>query len=500
MSRLPLLAALFAPAVAFAAPPASLPIQGYLTDDGGVPIDGNHDVRFRIYTSPTGTTSEVDDELPIDVDNGTFAAYVDVPHELYTANDELYLGLSVDGNAEMTPRFHIATAPYAARAVYADECDLLEGLSASDFRQVTDTIDFTDIVNLPTGLSDGDADTTYTAGAGLSLTGTEFAVSQSTVEGWAQGVSYDTPTELTDALGATYVDNQMCNAGFVLAADGSGGWVCTDPNSGTVATLQSDLATTQSGLATAQSDISVLQTTTQSLVTGTCPAGQSIRTVNANGTVVCENDDVGPTYTAGAGLTLNSGQFAADPAVVQSRVTGVCAAGSAIRTINANGTVVCQNTAYTASAGVTLTGTNFTADTTVLQARVTGTCPQGQYIRSISAAGAVTCEAAVRTTTGTAQRICTGTTPVGTTAWQVYSASGIYVDVNTSACGFTATPTYIVNMHGDSGNWSTTGGSSAYSRTATSFRIYVRYSNDSALTPASANSVGWHIEWMAIGP
>jgi hypothetical protein len=102
---------------------------------------------------------------------------------------------------------------------------------------------------------------------------------------------------------------------------------------------------------------------------------------------------------------------------------------------------------------------------------------------------------------GTAQlmKLCSGRTAEGATSWVQYLSYGIYVDVDTSSCGFGATPTYLVNMHGNSGNWATTGGSSAYSRTKTGFRIYVKYSHGGDLTPAHANQRGWHIQWLAIG-
>ncbi|MEG3660228.1 hypothetical protein V5097_22650, partial [Arenibacter palladensis] len=46
--------------------------------------------------------------------------------------------------------------------------------------------DWTSLVNIPTDIADGDDDTTYTAGTGLTLTGTVFALDNTTVtHDWA---------------------------------------------------------------------------------------------------------------------------------------------------------------------------------------------------------------------------------------------------------------------------------------------------------------------------
>ncbi len=99
-------------------------------------------------------------------------------------------------------------------------------------------------------------------------------------------------------------------------------------------------------------------------------------------------------------------------------------------------------------------------------------------------------------------RICCGQTPEGTNNRQAYRGGNrdIFVDVDTSACGFQSTPIYIVNMHGNSYNWETTGCRSGMGRTATSFRIYVRFPDGrEELTPAFANQHKWHIESIALG-
>lgn len=99
-------------------------------------------------------------------------------------------------------------------------------------------------------------------------------------------------------------------------------------------------------------------------------------------------------------------------------------------------------------------------------------------------------------------KIASGITTPGSTNWQVYGETGIYVDVDTSAAGFTTTPVYVISIGGVSHHWETTGGSSVYQPASKSFRVYLRWAQTSttreALTPQFANTHQWHINWIAI--
>jgi len=123
--------------------------------------------------------------------------------------------------------------------------------------------------------------------------------------------------------------------------------------------------------------------------------------------------------------------------------------------------------------------------------------------RASNAAGALATQLAgiegrlARDTSGAAKRICTGSTPIGSTDWQVYGSSGITVRVDTSGCSFTTRPLYITALVGENQHFVTTGGSAPYVTDATATTRFDIYIPDA--TPAGANMYKWHIEWIGIG-
>jgi len=92
-------------------------------------------------------------------------------------------------------------------------------------------------------------------------------------------------------------------------------------------------------------------------------------------------------------------------------------------------------------------------------------------------------------------KVCAGTTGRGSTNWITYGSGDLYVDVDIGGCGFVKVPTVTTSVEGSSNHWTARGTSSIYSVKSNSFRLYI----DHSISPSSANSLSWNVEWIAVG-
>lgn len=210
--------------------------------------------------------------------------------------------------------------------------DLVDGFFSIDFGAVQPLLDTTcPDGSVVSGFTDAgaiicspDADSTYGAGLGLTLTDGFFSINTGFVQQRVTGA---------------------CPAGQsirAIAADGSVTCETDDVGLGDISGVTAGVGLTgggTSGTVTVSADTTYLQRR----VSGSCPPGLFMREVAANGTVTCAADaDTDTTYTAGTGLDLAGTNFRIDPTQTQQRVTGSCPAGQSIRAIAQNGTVTCE--------------------------------------------------------------------------------------------------------------------------------------------------------------
>ena len=136
----------------------------------------------------------------------TWGALTGVPAELTDGDDDTTYsagtGLTLTGT---TFDLSQSTVEGWATGVCLDSESELTSLLDDNYLPASYVPDFGDLSGVPSGLADGDDDTTYGAGTGLTLTGTTFDVNPSTVEDWATGVCLDSESELTSLLDDNYL-------------------------------------------------------------------------------------------------------------------------------------------------------------------------------------------------------------------------------------------------------------------------------------------------------
>ncbi|HWY79133.1 MAG TPA: site-specific integrase [Candidatus Sulfotelmatobacter sp.] len=105
------------------APPRKLSFQGKLLDNTNTPITAETPLRFALYNNPTASGEALlwQERQDIKPDqNGYFSATLGkitrLDQNLFTDNQSLYIGISVNGKQELSPRQQIPTANFAANS------------------------------------------------------------------------------------------------------------------------------------------------------------------------------------------------------------------------------------------------------------------------------------------------------------------------------------------------------------------------------------------------
>ncbi|HYF63153.1 MAG TPA: hypothetical protein VD886_10100 [Herpetosiphonaceae bacterium] len=185
---------------------AAFTYQGRLMD-GTQPASGSYAMTFRLYDAAAGGAQAAGAVTlgGVAVQGGLFTVQLDFGPGAF-AGGPRWLEVEVGGTI-LAPRQPLTAAPVALYAPQAGQATSAQtatlalsaqsapwsGLSGvpadlADGDQVgLSSVGWTDVLSRPAGLDDGDDDTTYSAGAGLALNGTQFSVNAGAMQARVAG-------------------------------------------------------------------------------------------------------------------------------------------------------------------------------------------------------------------------------------------------------------------------------------------------------------------------
>jgi hypothetical protein len=108
---------------AAAAIPGLMSYQGLLSDGNGAVVpDGDYPLTFKLYGVAVGGAALWSESEEVTVTDGVFNTYLGTitPFGATLFTDSLWLGITVDGGSEMSPRIRLAASPYAFTAQHVE--------------------------------------------------------------------------------------------------------------------------------------------------------------------------------------------------------------------------------------------------------------------------------------------------------------------------------------------------------------------------------------------
>jgi|GEM_PF-6292371 len=204
--------------VAMADVPVTMQFQGYLTDSDNEPMEGEHTLTFTLYGAQDGSDVVWSDTQVMALQSGAFTALLGGESNPLDANifgsDPLWMGITVDGGAELSPRSPVTSVPYATRAALADNAMTQEQVQAilDDQGYLTEYTE---------------TDPTVNSLATASLSCDTGNVAKWDGASWScavdEGLTEESDPTVNDLARATF----GCAAGQVVKWDGAA-WACGD--------------------------------------------------------------------------------------------------------------------------------------------------------------------------------------------------------------------------------------------------------------------------------
>ncbi len=112
--------------------------QGLLLDESGIEVlDNNYQITFRLYANESGGSPLWTEDQSLDIESGIINAVLGSLKPLDISFDqELWLGIGVQAETELTPRIPFTGSPYSFMAL-----DLVDGAAVKKINGATDNIE-----------------------------------------------------------------------------------------------------------------------------------------------------------------------------------------------------------------------------------------------------------------------------------------------------------------------------------------------------------------------
>ena len=145
------------PQFAIPNPQSIIPYQGRLADADGNPLTGTVNMIFRLYGQASGGAPLWEEQWTgsngVQVSDGLFnvmlSSLTPIPQEVITGHDNLFLGITVGTDDEMTPRVQLGSVPFAVQALTVPDGSITKAKLGADVNLVppTESITTTMIMN-----------------------------------------------------------------------------------------------------------------------------------------------------------------------------------------------------------------------------------------------------------------------------------------------------------------------------------------------------------------